>query len=547
MFSYRLIRSLLLLLVGIAFLCGSGPVVAQELASLETRVETEKKISKKAKRRAAKQRAQAESADDLMIVDCLLPARVRRLGTRSNYLEPRKPIRTSAADCRIRGGEHTAPDAANYETSLRVWLPEADAGNPEAQFYVAQIYEKGLGTEPDFAKAAAWYERSADKGYGASQVALGYLYEQGLGVEQDPERAISWYRKAAGALGDVIVLDEADYAQLLRERELLAERTVRVGALEEQVGELKSTVANLRVEVTEEAHRKRVLESLLSDLEDNLTRTRNELTTTEKKVKELEQRRRVQVEAVAASVPPGFLNDVQFGRYRALVIGNAEYQSMPGSAGAVEDAQKVATALRESYGFEVNVLTNATRLDIMGALNDLRETLTGDDNLLVYYAGHGVRDEARNRSYWQPVDADPEVPTNWIPDTVLADHLDLIPAKHIMVVADSPFAGLRTRSSVARLNRGRTEEQQREYLRELAERRSRLVLTSGGRANGSSFADAFISVLEKNAGDQVLESSRVYQELSAALSGREGAASPEFATLRWSRGGVSEFLFVPRQ
>ena len=44
---------------------------------------------------------------DLYIVDCLLPGQVRQVGGRT-YLSPRRPTRTTAADCRIRGGEYVA-------------------------------------------------------------------------------------------------------------------------------------------------------------------------------------------------------------------------------------------------------------------------------------------------------------------------------------------------------------------------------------------------------------------------------------------------------
>ena len=69
---------------------------------------------------------------ELQVVDCLLPGMVRKLGT-STYLTPRRPVRTTAADCNIRGGEYTAYDRADYKSALAVWLPEAEAGNAEAQ------------------------------------------------------------------------------------------------------------------------------------------------------------------------------------------------------------------------------------------------------------------------------------------------------------------------------------------------------------------------------------------------------------------------------
>ena len=49
-------------------------------------------------------------------------------------------------DCEIRGGEYTAYDRASYSTALKVWLEPAKAGDAQAQTYVGEIFEKGLGT-----------------------------------------------------------------------------------------------------------------------------------------------------------------------------------------------------------------------------------------------------------------------------------------------------------------------------------------------------------------------------------------------------------------
>ncbi|MEM7496294.1 MAG: hypothetical protein AAF471_09415, partial [Myxococcota bacterium] len=94
---------------------------------------------------------------DLQVVDCLLPGMVRRLGN-MQYLSPRRPVRTTAADCRIRGGEYTEYDRADYKTALQVWMPAAEAGDAEAQANVGEIYERGLGGEPNYEAAAIWYE-----------------------------------------------------------------------------------------------------------------------------------------------------------------------------------------------------------------------------------------------------------------------------------------------------------------------------------------------------------------------------------------------------
>ena len=109
-----------------------------------------------------------------------------------------RPIKTSAQDCRIRGGEYVAYDRADYATALKVWLPLAQQGDPNAQNTVGDIYQKGSGLAPDYALAAAWYQKSADQGYSPAEINLGLLYEKGLGVPRDQLKALDWYRKASG-------------------------------------------------------------------------------------------------------------------------------------------------------------------------------------------------------------------------------------------------------------------------------------------------------------------------------------------------------------
>lgn len=134
-----------------------------------------------------------------MVVDCLLPGQIRQLGGQTTYVTARRAVKTAARDCEIRGGEYVAFDRANYATALKVWLPLAEQGDQSAQTYVGEIFEKGLGVQPDYAVAATWYRKAAERGYSRAALNLGNLYERGLGVPRDPAQALSWYRRAAGS------------------------------------------------------------------------------------------------------------------------------------------------------------------------------------------------------------------------------------------------------------------------------------------------------------------------------------------------------------
>ena len=112
---------------------------------------------------------------------------------------------------------------------------------------------------------------------------------------------------------------------------------------------------------------------------------------------------------------------------------------------ARNDAGALAVLLERRYGFEVELLTDATREEILVALRGLRERLTPEDNLLIYYAGHGWLDEAADEGYWLPVDATRDNEVNWIANSTVSTYFKAIRAKHILVVADSCYAGKLTR------------------------------------------------------------------------------------------------------
>ncbi|PZQ65608.1 MAG: hypothetical protein DI570_01115 [Phenylobacterium zucineum] len=158
------------------------------------------------------------SAEAYQVVDCLLPGQVRKLGRSATFMTPRRPLRTSAASCEIRGGEYVAADRATFASSMNVWLPAAQGGDAKAQAYVGRIHAEGFDRAPDFTQAAVWYQKAADQGYAPAMIDLGQLYERGQGVSKDVVKAVNLYRRASGlpssdfgsaATGEVVRLNAA--------------------------------------------------------------------------------------------------------------------------------------------------------------------------------------------------------------------------------------------------------------------------------------------------------------------------------------------------
>jgi hypothetical protein len=135
---------------------------------------------------------------DLLIVDCLLPGQVRKLG-RMVHSTPRRPRKTTAMNCEIRGGEYVAYDRSNYATALSVWLEKAEYGDVVAQNHVGEISE----TTPFFARALIDTLESNQEVLEASRLhtkigALVAYTSSEMGFEQVPQYAANLH---AGHIG----------------------------------------------------------------------------------------------------------------------------------------------------------------------------------------------------------------------------------------------------------------------------------------------------------------------------------------------------------
>jgi hypothetical protein len=182
----------------------------------------------------------AASIQDYVLVDCLLPGQIRRLGTSMTYLTPRRTVKATERDCAIRGGEYVLFDRSDYGSALATLLPKARSGDPVAQTYVGEIYEKGLGLPgPDYAAAASWYRKAADQDHGPAQTSLGSLYERGLGVPKDKVAALEWYRRATGLTEDRLIFESALKAEREAFQREIALRNRVASSLRQQLHQAK--------------------------------------------------------------------------------------------------------------------------------------------------------------------------------------------------------------------------------------------------------------------------------------------------------------------
>ncbi len=476
----------------------------------------------------------AGSVESFMSCDCLLPGKIRKLGRKTIYITPRRPLKTTAVDCEIRGGEYVAYDRADYTTALRVWLPQAEQGDKVAQTYVGEIYEKGLGTAPNYFLAEKWYRNAAEQGYARAQMNLGHLYEAGLGVAKNRKKAAGWYRKAAG-LEDIPIIGEAD-----------EDESEQIKKLREELHRSERQIELLRQELTESEEKRRTSQ----ESDSNVMQLRQRIDALQEKIIVL-QRDRAEARPGLGTIPP-----VDYGRYYALVIGNNRYGHLPVLSTAVRDAEEVDRILRGKYGFRTKLITDATQYETISALFEFQKNLTKEDNFLIYYAGHGEYDSINARGHWLPVDAEKKNPAHWISNDKITDMLNTMQARHIIVIADSCYSGTMTGLSIPRLRPGMSEEVLIHSVKTIAKKRSRTVFTSGGLepvsdtggGGHSIFAVVLLDLLENN--KQVFTGKDLHDDVSPRVSLRSLDAlgkkqEPAYAAFRYAGHEGGDFFFVP--
>lgn len=242
------------------------------------------------------------------------------------------------------------------------------------------------------------------------------------------------------------------------------------------------------------------------------------------------------------------------GKYHALVIGINGYNPSVGElSNCIKDSQTVGQVLSTLYDFQVRELmeNEATRDNIMKALNEYRRMLGEGDNLLIFFSGHGHYDEQTDISYWIPWDAQPDDTTKLVDSGAVIAELKRMAARHVLVVADSCFSGTITRGSGLGFSNGSLRIN---YLNKLMDKPARVLIASGGNepvsdgipGRHSIFAETFIRALI-NPFDSVFTAEELLtRHLKESVAGR-ARQTPEYSVIRNSGHDGGDFIFVKKK
>lgn len=251
-------------------------------------------------------------------------------------------------------------------------------------------------------------------------------------------------------------------------------------------------------------------------------------------------------EVLTATLPNATLDKP--GKYYAIVIAVQDYDDGgPNDLDyPIQDAQRVINTLTQFYTFDMENITflqNPKKDQITDVFDRHLDKITENDNLLIFYAGHGFWDERMNQGFWLPADAEKNRRSRWLSNGTIRDYINGIRTRHTLLVTDACFSGgiFKTRAAFNDADRSTNE---------LYKLPSRKALTSGTLKevpDKSVFVKYLLKKLEDNT-DNYLSSQALYTQIRGPVTNNSpNAQVPVFGVIRETGDEDGEFIFVRRK
>ena len=212
---------------------------------------------------------------------------------------------------------------------------------------------------------------------------------------------------------------------------------------------------------------------------------------------------------------------------------------------STQQIRDIESELKEAYGFKTDFLYNPDKDGITAKLKTYQErSYNSDDQFLIYFSMHGHLEGATGSLV--PKNGTPQDPfcETWIPHALLADWIDRIPCKHIMVAIDACYSGTfgGQKGKPLKPAFASTDDCASKVSQALTHQ-SRLYATSGGAERtptDSEFAKKWLEALRVRNTDGVLFN----YELIGTLN--EASPKPRYGDFQNHAPG-GDFVFVHQQ
>ncbi len=142
------------------------------------------------------------------------------------------------------------------------------------------------------------------------------------------------------------------------------------------------------------------------------------------------------------------ISNTKKGNRFLFVIGINNYQHFNKLSNAVKDAKDFIEVMTTQYGFSKDqgqlfslFDADASKENIFLVFEELISKVTEEDNLIIYYSGHGHYIKSTDLGYWIPVEATPNKTVQYLDNLNLINFIRSIKSKHTLLISDSCFSG----------------------------------------------------------------------------------------------------------
>jgi tetratricopeptide (TPR) repeat protein len=233
-------------------------------------------------------------------------------------------------------------------------------------------------------------------------------------------------------------------------------------------------------------------------------------------------------------------------QFHALLIAANDYvdPKIADLENPVKDATELKNILQANYTFaakNIETLYNKSREEIMQALVVKSNAMSENDNLLIFYAGHGIAEKDKFGDvdgYWVPSSAKKGLNASYISADDINKALKRSSAKHILVVADACFSGAFTRSLSSDASIG----VQKQYSVP-----SRKIMASGNLEpvpDNSKFVYYLKKNLKENK-EKYLTAKKLFDSFYEAIL-NNSETSPQYAAIKNVGDEGGEFVFIKK-
>ncbi len=184
-----------------------------------------------------------------------------------------------------------SPTRPTTPTSLKVWLPQAEAGDAEAMYYVGQIYEKGLRHRARLRKRGGLVPPGRGQGLRPRRGESSARSTSRVWASpKTTSRRSTGTGKAAGLAQDLVVLEAGEYEALQKAKAELEPKSGELDKLKKEIDELHRQIGGLEKPRPKAGSGRPPCESLVGRLEGELASRQQELAAGRSRLAELERR-----------------------------------------------------------------------------------------------------------------------------------------------------------------------------------------------------------------------------------------------------------------